>query len=190
MVSYECVCADTPTLTLFGCSGMSAVAAGMCSMVRRLLIGYFMLLSGRLYCCSSQRKSRGERIISQLIPTLLISHHSLPQPLIYRRVNFFSLFSLFWVTNSLFPLRLLFRMVQHYRHSFPEGNCCEIPRRRWWHFSFPLARRVKTEGDGEAGKRNKLSSPHCATPWKLKINKAVCVSSLVTIGISVNTLSL
>lgn len=118
-----CVCVGTLTLWLLGCSGTRAVAAGMCSAVRRLLIGYFMLLSGRLYCCSSQRKSRGERIISQLIPTLLISHHSLPQPLIYRRVNFFSLFSLFWVTNSLFPLLLLFRIVRHYHHSFffPEG---------------------------------------------------------------------
>lgn len=114
-------CVGRLTLWLLGCSGTRAAAAGMCGAVRRLLIGYFMLLSGRLYCCSSQRKSRGERIISQLIPTLLISHHSLPQPLIYRRVNFFSLFSLFWVTNSLFPL-LLFRIAQHYRHSFPEGQ--------------------------------------------------------------------
>lgn len=48
----------------------------------------------------------------------------------------------------------------------------------------------KTEGDGEAGKRNKLSSPNCATPWKLKINKAVCVCPAVVgvaVGISVNT---
>ena len=59
------------------------------------------LLSVGLYCCSSQRKSRGEAIISQLSPTRLISHHSLPRALIYGRVNFFSLFSLFWVTNSL-----------------------------------------------------------------------------------------
>lgn len=116
-----CVCVDKLPLRLLGCPGMRAVALGMFSAVRRLLIGYFMLLSGRLYCCSSQRKSRGERIISQLIPTVLISHHSLPQPLIYRRVNFFSLFSLFWVTNSLFPLLLLFRIARHYRHSFPEG---------------------------------------------------------------------
>ncbi len=120
-----CVCVfggrvDTLTLRLLGCSGTRAMGPGMCGAVRRLLIGYFSLLSGRLYCCSSQRKSRGERIISQLIPTVLISHHSLPQPLIYRRVNFFSLFSLFWVTNSLFPLLLLFRIALHYRHSFPE----------------------------------------------------------------------
>ncbi len=49
----------------------------------------------------------------------------------------------------------------------------------------------KTEGDEEAGKRNKLSSPHCATPWELKINKAVCLCSaivVVTAGISVKTL--
>lgn len=149
-----CVC-ETPWLP--GCSGRKASAAGMCSTVRRLLIGYFMLLSGRLYCCSSQRKSKGERIISQLIPTLLISHHSLPQPLIYRRVNFFSLFSLFWVTNSLFPLLLLFRIAGHYHHSFPEreNTCCEIPRRRWWHFSLLPSppQPEKTEVDGEASKK-------------------------------------
>lgn len=139
---FKHVCVNTLTLRLLGCAGMEATAAGMCSAVRRLLIGYFTPLSGRLYCCSGQRKSRGERIISQLIPTLPISHHSLPQTLIYRRVNSFSLFSLFWVTNSLFPL-LLFRIAQHYRRSFPgiehwahrergrESTCCEIPRRRW-----------------------------------------------------------
>ena len=66
------------------------------------LLDVFRLLSVRLYCCSSQRKSRGEAIISQLSPTRLISHHSLPRALIYGRVNFFSLFSLFWATNSLF----------------------------------------------------------------------------------------
>lgn len=81
----------TPTMKLLGCSGMMAVETGMCGLVRRLLIGCLLLLSGRLYCCSSERKSRGERIISQLIPTLPILHHSLPQLLIYRRVNFFSL---------------------------------------------------------------------------------------------------
>lgn len=116
------VCLPAQTWRLLGCCGTQAVAAGMCGAVRRLLIGYFVFLSWRLYCCSSQRKSRGERIISQLIPTLLISGHSLPQPLIFRRVNFFSLFSLFWVTNSLFPLLLLFRMARHYRHSFPEST--------------------------------------------------------------------
>lgn len=149
-----CVCAvGTQTWRLVGCSGTRAAATGMCAAVRRLLIGYFVFLSRRLYCCSSQRKSRGERIISQLIPTLLISDHSLPPPLIYRRVNFFSLFSLFWVTNSLFPLLLLFRMARHYRPLFSrecgargagrESTCCEIPRRRWWHFSPPSQRKQR-----------------------------------------------
>lgn len=171
-----------------------------------------MLLSGRLYCCSSQRKSRGERIISQLIPTLLISHHSLPQPLIYRRVNFFSLFSLFWVTNSLFPLLLLFRIARHYRHSFPKGIEREAERGRTLAVKFPREgggtittspsapphpppplQPEKTEADGEGSKRNKLSSPHCTTPWELKINKAVCVCAAivgVAAGIGVNTLKM
>lgn len=158
-----------------------------------------MLLSQRLYCCSGQRKSRGERIISQLIPTLLISHHSLPQPLIYRRVNFFSLFSLFWVTNSLFPLLLLFRTAPALSPLFSredgaqregESTCCEIPRRRWWYFSCP-PKPEKTEGDGEVRKTNKLSYPRCTTPWELKINKAVCLFTVIVkaaAGISVNTL--
>lgn len=38
----------------------------------------------------------------------------------------------------------------------------------------------KTEGDGEVRKkRNKLSSPHCATPWELKINKALCLCTAI-----------
>lgn len=169
---FICMCVCTLTLSLLGCSGIQAMAAGICVAVRRLLIGCFMLLSERLYCCGSQRKSRGEQIISQLIPTLLISHHSLPQPLIYRRVNLVSLFSLFLVTNTLFPLLLLFRIDQHYHHSFPEelnigqrknkereSTCCEIPRRRWWHVFFPHTQ--GTQDDGEAWKGNKLSSPHC-----------------------------
>lgn len=137
----------TVTLKLLGCSGMMAVETGMCGLVRRLLIGCLLLLSGRLYCCSSERKSRGEQIISQLILTLLISHHSLPQLLIFRRVNFFSLYPLFLVTNSMFPLLLLFRIAQHY-HLFSTGiehtkserqrTCCKIPRRWWWYFFFFL----------------------------------------------------
>ena len=101
-------------LKLLCCSGMMAVGTGMCGLVRRLLIGCLLLQSGRLYCCSSKRKSRGERIISSLIPTLLISHHSLPQLRIFRRVNLFSLSPLFLVTNAMFPLLLLFRIAQHY----------------------------------------------------------------------------
>lgn len=110
----------TLTLKLLGCSGMTAVETGMCGLVRRLLIGCLLLLSGSLYCSSSERKSRGEQIISSLIPTLLISHHSLPQLLIFRRVNFFSLYPLFLVTNSMFPFLLLFRTAQHY-HLFSTG---------------------------------------------------------------------
>lgn len=94
-------------------------------------ISFFCL--GRLYCFCNQRKSKGERIISWLIPTLVISQHSLPQLLIYRRVNFFSLFSLFGVTNSLFPLLLLFRRARHYHYSFPEKRS----RRRTPAVKFP-----------------------------------------------------
>lgn len=109
-------------LKLLGCSGVMAVEPGMCGFVRRLLIGCLSLLSGRLYCCSSERKSRGEQIISQLIPTRLISHHSLPQLLIFRRVNFFSLCPLFLVTNSMFPLLLLLFRIAHHYHLFSTGR--------------------------------------------------------------------
>lgn len=134
----------TPTLKLLGCSGMMAVETGMCGLVRRLLIGCLLLLSGRLYCCSSGRKSRGERIISQLIPTLPILHHSLPQLLIYRRVNFFSLCPFIFgyklhVSHPPLPdspaLSLLFHWNRTcHRRSERQWNCCEIPRRRCWLF--------------------------------------------------------
>lgn len=160
------VCADTlargPPL---GCSGTKAAAAGMCTVARRLLIGYLVLLFGRLYCCSSQRKSRGERIISQLIPTLLISHHSLPQPLIYRRVNFFSLFSLFWDTKSLFPLLLLlllFRIAWHYRPLFSRrtGRSLWNSQEKVVALFFPPAR----ENRGRwTNKKEKINSP--PRPW-------------------------
>lgn len=171
---------------------------------------------GRLYCCSSQRKSKGERIISELIPTLLISHHSLPQPLIYRRVNFFSLFSLFGVTNSLFPLLLpllLFRKAQHYRHSFPRGTEQQAERERG---ERTLAVKFPGEGGGTfltpplthtpsnstssqrkqrlmEKQAREINSPplRCTTPWKLKINKEVCICLgvvRVAAGGSVNTL--
>lgn len=120
-VSWNHTNVGTLNLKLLGCSGMMAVETGMCGLVRRLLIGCLLLLSARLYFCSSERKSRGVRIISQLIPTLLMSHHSLPQPLIFRRVDYFSLCPLFLVTNTMFPLLLLlFRIGQHY-HLFPTG---------------------------------------------------------------------
>lgn len=48
----------------------------------------------------------------------------------------------------------------------------------------------KTEVDGEVSKRNKLTSLHCATPCKLKINKALCLCPAVVrvvAGISINT---
>lgn len=154
----------------------------MCCAVRQLLIGYLVLLSGRLDGCSGQRKSKGETIISWLIPTLLISHHSLPQSLIYRRVNFFSFFSLFWVTNSLFPLLLLFRPVGHYHQGFPRGmeqenTCCEIPR-RWWRCSSCLPEPPERENTGccwIVQEKKPLSSPQCPTPWELIISKVMCV---------------
>lgn len=134
----------TPTLKLLGCSGMIAVETGMCGLVRRLLIGCLLLLSGRLYCCSSERKSRGERIISQLIPTLPILHHSLPQLLIYRRVNFFSLCPFIFgyklhVSSPPLPDRPALSLLFHWnrtchRRSEWQRTCCEIPRRRCWHF--------------------------------------------------------
>lgn len=134
----------------------------MCGLVRRLLIGCLLLLSGRLYCCSSERKSRGEQIISQLIPTLLISHHSLPQLLIFRRVNFFSLCPLFLVTNSMFPLLLLFRIAQHY-HLFSTGIEHGTERVR------DSALAAKFPGDGGGTFSLPMTSVHCSKPWELKI---------------------
>lgn len=147
MVLYVCV--GTLTLWLLGCSGTRAAAEGMCSTVRRLLIGYFMLLSGRLYCCSSQRKSRGERIISQLIPTLLISHHSTPTAPYLQACQ--CLFFVFFILGYKLPVSpppplpdspalspLFSRRIE--QEAERESTCCEIPRRRWWHFSFPPAR--------------------------------------------------
>ena len=149
-LTCECERANVCSRWLYGCPGVEVVVAGMFSAVRRLLIGCFRLLSAGLYCCSSQRKSRGEAIISQLSPTRLISHHSLPRALIYRRVNFFSLFSLFWVTNSLFsppplPDGMVLSPLFHNgrvglsvfergrrRRELKRGSgCCLIPRRRW-----------------------------------------------------------
>lgn len=155
-----------------GCSETGAGASGMYSLVRRLLIGYFSLLSGSLYCCSSQRKSRGERIISQLIPTILISHHSLPQPLICRRVSFFILGYKLPVSPPPLPDRPALSPL------FSTGM--EQEAERTLAVKFP-GRGVGTPPPHHQWKQRlmekqakEINSPlHCETPSKLKIITAL-----------------
>lgn len=48
--------------------------------------------------------------------------------------------------------------------------------------------RRKTEVDGAAHKRNKLSSPYCTTAWELVINKAMFIFlEVVGVVASINT---
>lgn len=174
MVLYACVW--THWLQLLCCSGAKAVEAGMCSTVRRLFIGYFILLSKRLYYCSSQRKSRGWRIISWLIPIPLISQHPLPQPLIWRRVNFFSS-SLYFGLQTLFPFPPLFRSAQYYHQSFPEGWSTRHGKREGESYLlWNSQERVVSPPDG---RENKRFFSDCTKSWNQKINKAAWLCTAV-----------
>lgn len=118
----------------------------------------------RFYCCSSQRKSRGERIISLLIPPL-ISHtiHSHSPLSAGLSISFLCLLY-FGIQSPCFPSsssgysHFISALFHKDRTSLGrrESTCCEIPKRRWWHFCF--LRLEKTPADGQARKRNKLSS--------------------------------
>lgn len=79
---------------------------------------------GGFIAAAAQRKSRGERIISRLIPTLPISPPFSPTaPAICRRVNSFSLFSLFWDDKlPVSPPPPLPESPAFYRRPFPEGQ--------------------------------------------------------------------
>lgn len=74
--------------------------------VRAPLIRYLTVLCKELYCCSRQRKSRGERIICLLSPTFLISLHSLTTPYLQacqcHSFSFFPFLFLFFISGHRF----------------------------------------------------------------------------------------
>lgn len=109
-------CVDALAPRLLGCRQECAMRwEGYLLGISRLCLGGFIAVV-------AQRKSRGERIISRLIPTLPISPPFSPTALLSAGVSILSLYFLYFgVTNSLFPL-LLFRKARPLSTPFSRGT--------------------------------------------------------------------
>lgn len=102
---------------------VARLRAGMRGAVRRLLIGYFTPLSGKLYCRRGPEEIQGRADYLPAYPdtsniAAILSH----SPAICRRVNSFSLFSLFWDDKLPVSPPPLPESPAFYRRPFPEGQ--------------------------------------------------------------------